>query len=138
MNDFVLEAPSDFRAVNSNSSEAPKRLCALNNKSCTGSACPYTNQHLLGDVCMYVYLDLCKISGVCSPQGCDGGYGFLQSKWTEDVGLVPESCAPFSEGGGSCQIAKGCQGGCVNMFLRVGLALRVIALCFLHVRTCPV
>eukprot|EP00971_Amphidinium_carterae_P154282 3059795-Amphidinium_carterae.1 len=31
-------------------------------------------------------------------QGCDGGYGFLQSKWCEDVGLVPESCAPFSQG----------------------------------------
>jgi cathepsin C len=44
-------------------------------------------------------------------QGCDGGYGFLQSKWTEDVGLVPESCAPFSEGGGSCQIASGCNLG---------------------------
>jgi cathepsin C len=44
-------------------------------------------------------------------QGCDGGYGFLQSKWTEDVGLVPESCAPFSEGGGSCQVTPGCDLG---------------------------
>jgi cathepsin C len=41
-------------------------------------------------------------------QGCDGGYGFLQSKWTEDIGLVPESCAPFSTGGGSCQVLAGC------------------------------
>jgi len=44
-------------------------------------------------------------------QGCDGGYGFLQSKWTEDVGLVPENCAPFSEGGGSCQVTQGCDLG---------------------------
>jgi len=44
-------------------------------------------------------------------QGCDGGYGFLQSKWTEDVGLVPESCAPFSQGGGSCQVTPGCNLG---------------------------
>jgi len=42
-------------------------------------------------------------------QGCDGGYGFLQTKWSEDVGLVPESCLPFSEGGGSCQVTSGCQ-----------------------------
>jgi cathepsin C len=44
-------------------------------------------------------------------QGCDGGYGFLQSKWNEDVGLVPESCLPFSQGGGSCAIAKHCDLG---------------------------
>eukprot|EP00929_Paragymnodinium_shiwhaense_P094545 TRINITY_DN5514_c0_g2_i1.p1 TRINITY_DN5514_c0_g2~~TRINITY_DN5514_c0_g2_i1.p1 ORF type:complete len:570 (+),score=92.28 TRINITY_DN5514_c0_g2_i1:85-1794(+) len=44
-------------------------------------------------------------------QGCDGGYGFLQSKWNEDVGLVPESCLPFSTGGGSCKVAKSCQLG---------------------------
>jgi len=35
-------------------------------------------------------------------QGCDGGYGFLQSKWSEDVGLVPEHCAPFSDANGAC------------------------------------
>jgi cathepsin C len=44
-------------------------------------------------------------------QGCDGGYGFLQSKWNEDVGLVPESCLPFSQGGGSCAVAKSCNLG---------------------------
>jgi cathepsin C len=44
-------------------------------------------------------------------QGCDGGYGFLQSKWSEDVGLVPEECAPFSQGGGSCQVASECNLG---------------------------
>jgi len=44
-------------------------------------------------------------------QGCDGGYGFLQSKWSEDIGLVPESCAPFSQGGGSCQVTESCDLG---------------------------
>jgi len=44
-------------------------------------------------------------------QGCDGGYGFLQSKWTEDVGLIPEHCAPFSQGGGSCQVVSDCNLG---------------------------
>jgi cathepsin C len=44
-------------------------------------------------------------------QGCDGGYGFLMSKWNEDVGLVPGHCAPFSQGGGSCKIAPGCDLG---------------------------
>jgi cathepsin C len=44
-------------------------------------------------------------------QGCDGGYGFLQSKWIEDVGLIPESCAPFSQGGGSCGVTSGCKLG---------------------------
>jgi cathepsin C len=44
-------------------------------------------------------------------QGCDGGYGFLQSKWSEDVGLVPEPCLPFSQGGGSCRIASNCNLG---------------------------
>eukprot|EP00929_Paragymnodinium_shiwhaense_P094544 TRINITY_DN5514_c0_g1_i1.p1 TRINITY_DN5514_c0_g1~~TRINITY_DN5514_c0_g1_i1.p1 ORF type:complete len:602 (+),score=161.76 TRINITY_DN5514_c0_g1_i1:117-1808(+) len=44
-------------------------------------------------------------------QGCDGGYGFLQSKWSEDVGLVPENCAPFSQGGGQCEVSANCQLG---------------------------
>jgi cathepsin C len=44
-------------------------------------------------------------------QGCDGGYGFLQTKWSEDVGLVPESCLPFSEGGGSCEVTSQCNLG---------------------------
>jgi len=29
-------------------------------------------------------------------QGCDGGYGFLLSKWSSEVGLVPASCLPYS------------------------------------------
>mmetsp|Transcript_6488 Transcript_6488/g.11043 ORF Transcript_6488/g.11043 Transcript_6488/m.11043 type:complete len:579 (+) Transcript_6488:195-1931(+) len=44
-------------------------------------------------------------------QGCDGGYGFLQSKWSEDVGLVPKRCLPFSTGGGSCQVTSDCDLG---------------------------
>lgn len=44
-------------------------------------------------------------------QGCDGGYGFLMSKWNEDVGLVPEGCAPFSTGGGSCKVTSSCKLG---------------------------
>jgi cathepsin C len=44
-------------------------------------------------------------------QGCDGGYGFLQSKWNEDVGLVPENCLPFSQGGGSCSVVSSCNLG---------------------------
>lgn len=43
-------------------------------------------------------------------QGCDGGYGFLQSKWAEDVGLVPESCAPFAEST-SCHALLDCDLG---------------------------
>merc|ERR1719198_2496360 len=44
-------------------------------------------------------------------QGCDGGYGFLQSKWNEDIGLVPESCLPFSTGGGKCSVSDKCDLG---------------------------
>merc|ERR1719499_2903276 len=32
-------------------------------------------------------------------QGCKGGYGFLASKWSEDVGLLPASCAPYATDG---------------------------------------
>mmetsp|Transcript_59858 Transcript_59858/g.106759 ORF Transcript_59858/g.106759 Transcript_59858/m.106759 type:complete len:567 (-) Transcript_59858:66-1766(-) len=32
-------------------------------------------------------------------QGCKGGYAFLASKWSEDVGLLPASCAPYSTSG---------------------------------------
>jgi cathepsin C len=34
-------------------------------------------------------------------QGCDGGYAFLQSKWSEDVGLIPAACFPYNTAG-SC------------------------------------
>jgi cathepsin C len=43
-------------------------------------------------------------------QGCDGGYGFLQSKWSEDVGLIPETCAPYQQSG-RCSVAGGCDLG---------------------------
>jgi len=36
-------------------------------------------------------------------QGCKGGYGFLASKWSEDVGLLPASCAPYNTQG-TCQV----------------------------------
>ncbi|CAD7936342.1 unnamed protein product [Amoebophrya sp. A120] len=29
-------------------------------------------------------------------QGCNGGYAFLQSKWSEDVGLIPAKCMQYS------------------------------------------
>jgi len=44
-------------------------------------------------------------------QGCDGGYGFLQSKWSEDVGLVPESCAPFQDMPSKCKVSHKCNLG---------------------------
>lgn len=28
-------------------------------------------------------------------QGCEGGYAFLQSKWSEDIGLIPAKCFPY-------------------------------------------
>eukprot|EP00928_Gymnodinium_smaydae_P096475 TRINITY_DN8533_c0_g3_i2.p1 TRINITY_DN8533_c0_g3~~TRINITY_DN8533_c0_g3_i2.p1 ORF type:complete len:569 (-),score=99.90 TRINITY_DN8533_c0_g3_i2:108-1814(-) len=37
-------------------------------------------------------------------QGCKGGYGFLASKWSEDVGLLPASCAPYKASSGVCQV----------------------------------
>jgi len=36
-------------------------------------------------------------------QGCNGGYAFLISKWSQDVGLVPERCGHYN-GSGSCQV----------------------------------
>lgn len=36
-------------------------------------------------------------------QGCKGGYGVLASKWSEDVGLLPASCAPYTTKGG-CEV----------------------------------
>lgn len=36
-------------------------------------------------------------------QGCKGGYGFLASKWSEDIGLIPASCAPYNTSG-TCQL----------------------------------
>jgi cathepsin C len=36
-------------------------------------------------------------------QGCKGGYAFLASKWSDDVGLLPDSCAPYDIDG-KCEI----------------------------------
>mmetsp|Transcript_116390 Transcript_116390/g.336190 ORF Transcript_116390/g.336190 Transcript_116390/m.336190 type:complete len:532 (-) Transcript_116390:104-1699(-) len=36
-------------------------------------------------------------------QGCKGGYAFLASKWSEDIGLLPASCAPYATQG-KCDI----------------------------------
>merc|ERR1740130_2237561 len=35
-------------------------------------------------------------------QGCKGGFGFLLSKWSEDVGLLPATCLPYNTSG-SCE-----------------------------------
>lgn len=32
-------------------------------------------------------------------QGCKGGYPYLASKWSEDIGLLPASCAPYTTSG---------------------------------------
>jgi len=32
-------------------------------------------------------------------QGCQGGYAFLASKWSHDVGVLPESCAKYAAEG---------------------------------------
>jgi len=37
-------------------------------------------------------------------QGCEGGYAFLASKWSQDVGLVPKSCHAYADTAGSCQL----------------------------------
>jgi len=36
-------------------------------------------------------------------QGCKGGYAFTASKWSEDVGLLPASCAPYKTEG-KCKV----------------------------------
>jgi len=36
-------------------------------------------------------------------QGCKGGYGFLGMKWAQDVGLLPDQCAPYRTDG-KCEV----------------------------------
>merc|ERR1719515_136304 len=36
-------------------------------------------------------------------QGCKGGYGFLTTKWSKDVGLLPATCMRYNTGG-SCKL----------------------------------
>jgi len=45
-------------------------------------------------------------------QGCGGGYAFLASKWSHDVGLVPESCSGYSGEASGTQCGLQCD---VNM-----------------------
>jgi len=42
-------------------------------------------------------------------QGCNGGYAFLVSRWSQDVGLVPKSCGKYRTSGGcsvECDVGK--------------------------------
>mmetsp|Transcript_9130 Transcript_9130/g.24746 ORF Transcript_9130/g.24746 Transcript_9130/m.24746 type:complete len:518 (-) Transcript_9130:447-2000(-) len=36
-------------------------------------------------------------------QGCNGGYAFLMARWSQDVGLVPQSCGNYTSGG-RCEV----------------------------------
>merc|ERR1719230_2568696 len=36
-------------------------------------------------------------------QGCQGGYGFLLSKWSSDVGLLPATCMRYNTSG-NCKL----------------------------------
>jgi len=36
-------------------------------------------------------------------QGCNGGYAFLLARWSQDVGLVPQSCGNYTSGG-KCEL----------------------------------
>lgn len=40
-------------------------------------------------------------------QGCDGGYAFLTSKWSNDIGMIPATCARYTTKG-SCTIDPAC------------------------------
>lgn len=50
-------------------------------------------------------------------QGCDGGYAFLTSKWSEDVGLVPATCARYTTKG-KCEMT--CRPDEIGPRLRAG------------------
>lgn len=38
-------------------------------------------------------------------QGCNGGYAFLVSRWSQDIGLLPKSCAAYSGTQGRCTLS---------------------------------
>lgn len=42
-------------------------------------------------------------------QGCGGGYPFLVSRWSQDVGLIPHRCAAFGLIAGRCEVM--CESG---------------------------
>jgi len=41
-------------------------------------------------------------------QGCEGGYGYLLSRWSEQVGLLPATCATYKENGQRCAVNATC------------------------------
>merc|ERR1719329_1532218 len=43
-------------------------------------------------------------------QGCDGGYGYLAAKWSQEVGLLPATCAPYTDMGKKCTVNTTCVG----------------------------
>ena len=43
-------------------------------------------------------------------EGCDGGWGILHGYFAEQGGIMPDSCAPFKDGGeGKCSSYAGCE-----------------------------
>jgi cathepsin C len=41
-------------------------------------------------------------------QGCEGGYGYLLSRWSEEVGLLPATCATYKDNGAKCVVNNTC------------------------------
>lgn len=41
-------------------------------------------------------------------QGCEGGYGYLLSRWSEQVGLLPANCATYKDSGKKCAVNATC------------------------------
>lgn len=41
-------------------------------------------------------------------QGCEGGYGYLIGKWSKDVGLIPATCATYTDSGSKCSVNATC------------------------------
>lgn len=43
-------------------------------------------------------------------QGCEGGYGYLAAKWSQEVGLLPATCATYTDAGKKCSVNTTCLG----------------------------
>lgn len=41
-------------------------------------------------------------------QGCEGGYGYLLGRWSEEVGLLPATCATYKDSGTKCAVNATC------------------------------
>jgi len=41
-------------------------------------------------------------------QGCEGGYGILASSWSSEVGLLPATCATYTDAGKKCAVNATC------------------------------